>query len=102
MIYAIVLAFEANCCDPPNNHLCQCGAGSSVAHHMLGSYQRAFLSILLAQFTRKRFSGGMCGVVRLATSSITVQVLMRTRPLNPNPGYVWWSAWPPPASPCRY
>jgi hypothetical protein len=45
-----------------------------VAHHLLGSYQRAFLAILLAQFTRKRFTGGMCGVVRLATSSITVQV----------------------------
>ena len=49
-------------------------AGSSVAHHMLGSYQRAFLAVLLAQFTRKRFTGGMCGVVRLATSSVTVQV----------------------------
>ena len=45
-----------------------------MAHHLLGSYQRAFLAILLAQFTRKRFTGGMCGVVRLATSSITVQV----------------------------
>ena len=49
-------------------------AGSSVAHHLLGSYQRSLLAILLAQFTKKRFSGGMEGVVRLATHSITVQV----------------------------
>ena len=50
------------------------GAGSSVAHHMLGSYQRSLLAILLAQFTKKRFSGGMAGVVRLASSSEPVQV----------------------------
>ena len=49
------------------------GVGSSVAHHMLGSYQRSFLAILLAQFTRKRFSGGMSGVVRLAERSAPVQ-----------------------------
>lgn len=48
-------------------------AGSSVAHHLLGSYQRSLLAILLAQFTKKRFSGGMGGVVRLATNSVTVQ-----------------------------
>ena len=41
---------------------------------MLGSYQRSLLAILLAQFTKKRFSGGMAGVVRLATSSEPVQV----------------------------
>ena len=52
-----------------------------MAHHLLGSYQRAFLAILLAQFTRKRFTGGMCGVVRLATSSITVQVPAFSLPL---------------------
>ena len=40
---------------------------------MLGSYQRSFLAILLAQFTRKRFSGGMSGVVRLAERSAPVQ-----------------------------
>ncbi len=45
-----------------------------MAHHMLGSYQRSLLAILLAQFTKKRFSGGMAGVVRLATSSEPVQV----------------------------
>ncbi|EIE21257.1 alpha/beta-hydrolase [Coccomyxa subellipsoidea C-169] len=49
---------------------------SSVAHHMLGSYQRSLLAILLAQFTKKRFSGGMAGVVRLATSSEPVQELL--------------------------
>lgn len=41
---------------------------------MLGSYQRSLLAILLAQFTKKRFSGGMAGVVRLASSSQPVQV----------------------------
>ena len=45
-----------------------------MAHHLLGSYQRSLLAILLAQFTKKRFSGGMAGVVRLATESVTVQV----------------------------
>ena len=40
----------------------------------MGSYQRSLLAILLAQFTRKRFAGGMAGVVRLASRSITVQV----------------------------
>ena len=50
------------------------GADSSVAHHMLGSYQRSLLAILLAQFTKKRFSGGMAGVVRLASTSEPVQV----------------------------
>ena len=49
-------------------------AGNSVAHHLMGSYQRSLLAIMLAQFTRKRFAGGMSGVVRLAKSSITVQV----------------------------
>ncbi|KAK9902044.1 hypothetical protein WJX75_002353 [Coccomyxa subellipsoidea] len=49
---------------------------SSVAHHMLGSYQRSLLAILLAQFTKKRFSGGMAGVVRLASSSEPVQELL--------------------------
>lgn len=49
-------------------------ADHSVAHHMLGSYQRSLLAIILAQFTKKRFSGGMAGVVRLATNSLPVQV----------------------------
>ena len=40
----------------------------------MGSYQRSLLAIMLAQFTRKRFAGGMSGVVRLASRSITVQV----------------------------
>jgi hypothetical protein len=50
---------------------------------MLGSYQRSFLAILLAQFTRKRITGGMSGVVRLAERSAPVQA----RPL-PLPGFV--------------
>ncbi len=45
-----------------------------MAHHLMGSYQRSLLAIMLAQFTRKRFAGGMAGVVRLAARSITVQV----------------------------
>jgi hypothetical protein len=45
-----------------------------VTHHLLGSYQRSLLAIILAQFTKKRFSGGMAGVVRLATNSTPVQV----------------------------
>lgn len=49
-------------------------AGNSVSHHLMGSYQRSLLAIMLAQFTRKRFAGGMAGVVRLASRSITVQV----------------------------
>ena len=60
------------------------GAGSSVAHHLLGSYQRSLLAILLAQFTKKRFSGGMAGVVRLATNSITVQVGRLSYECNPS------------------
>ena len=43
----------------------------------MGSYQRSLLAIMLAQFTRKRFSGGMAGVVRLASRSVTVQVSFR-------------------------
>ena len=49
-------------------------AGHSVAHHLMGSYQRSLLAVLLAQFTRKRFAGGMAGVVRLAMRSVTAQV----------------------------
>lgn len=45
-----------------------------MGHHLMGSYQRSLLAVLLAQFTRKRFAGGMAGVVRLATRSVTVQV----------------------------
>lgn len=54
-----------------------CSAGNSVAHHLMGSYQRSLLAIMLAQFTRKRFAGGMSGVVRLASRSITVQVSLK-------------------------
>jgi hypothetical protein len=40
----------------------------------MGSYQRSLLAVLLAQFTRKRFVGGMAGVVRLAMRSLVAQV----------------------------
>ena len=45
-----------------------------MAHHLMGSYQRSLLAVLLAQFTRKRFAGGMAGVVRLAMRSVVAQV----------------------------
>ena len=62
-----------------------CNAGNSVAHHLMGSYQRSLLAIMLAQFTRKRFAGGMAGVVRLASRNVTVQVslpFIALQPLN--------------------
>jgi len=49
-------------------------AGGSVADHLLGSYLRSLLAILLAQFSRKGFPGGMDGVVRLAEKVQPIQV----------------------------
>ena len=60
-----------------------CDAGNSVAHHLMGSYQRSLLAIMLAQFTRKRFAGGMAGVVRLASRNVTVQVGLSSNALRP-------------------
>ena len=44
-----------------------------MANHLLGDYLHSFVSVLLAQFSRKRFPGGMDGVVRLAERSPTIQ-----------------------------
>jgi hypothetical protein len=45
-----------------------------VSQHYLGSYQRSILAVLLSQFSRKAFRGGMSGVHRLAQTSEPVQV----------------------------
>ncbi len=45
-----------------------------MGDHLLGSYLRSFLAILLAQFSAKGFPGGMDGVVRLADKSPPIQV----------------------------
>jgi hypothetical protein len=39
---------------------------SSVAHHLLASYQRAHIAIIKAQFTSKRLANGMSGVLAVA------------------------------------
>eukprot|EP00884_Botryococcus_braunii_P001515 jgi/Botrbrau1/11364/Bobra.0038s0112.1 len=51
--------------------------GGSVSQHYLGSYQRSVLAVLLSQFSRKAFRGGISGVHRLARVSLPVQVLLR-------------------------
>ena len=62
----------------------------------MGSYQRSLLAIMLAQFTRKRFAGGMAGVVRLASRNVTVQVSLSLSALLPlNQAFkcvtaAWW------------
>ena len=53
---------------------CLPGAGGSIANHLLGDYLRSLLAVLLSQFSRKRFPGGMDGVVRLAEKSEPMQV----------------------------
>lgn len=45
-----------------------------MGDHLLGSYLRSFLAILLAQFSAKGFPGGMDGVVRFAEKSPPIQV----------------------------
>lgn len=45
-----------------------------MADHLLGSYLRSLLAIVLAQFSRKGFPGGMDGVVRLAEKVQPIQV----------------------------
>ena len=57
---------------------CLLSAGGSIANHLLGDYLRSLLAVLLTQFSRKRFPGGMDGVVRLAEKSEPMQV----RPSN--------------------
>jgi len=44
-----------------------------VPNHLLGDYLRSLLAVLLGQFSRKRFPGGMDGVVRLAEKSEPIQ-----------------------------
>ena len=46
-----------------------------MPNHLLGDYLRSMLAVLLAQFSRKGFPGGMQGVVRLADKSATIQAL---------------------------
>ncbi|CAK0786084.1 hypothetical protein CVIRNUC_009297 [Coccomyxa viridis] len=50
--------------------------GGSIANHLLGDYLRSLLAVLLLQFSRKRFPGGMDGVVRLAEKSEPMQRLL--------------------------
>ena len=45
-----------------------------MGDHLLGSYLRSFLAILLAQFSAKGSPGGMDGVVRFAEKSPPIQV----------------------------
>ena len=54
---------------------------------MLGDYLRSFVAVLLTQFSRKRFPGGMDGVVRLAE---------KVEPIQARPGsfQVHVSGWP--------
>ena len=47
----------------------------SVQQHLLTSYLQALLSVLLAQFSRKRLNGGMKGVVALASESVPIKVV---------------------------
>ncbi|CAL5228579.1 g11737 [Coccomyxa viridis] len=50
--------------------------GGSVPNHLLGDYLQSLLAVLLAQFSRKGFPGGMQGVVRLAEKSEPIQGLL--------------------------
>ena len=49
-------------------------AGQSVDQHLLSSYHYAILSIILAQFSRKGFSDGMEGIVRIVEATPGLQV----------------------------
>ena len=57
---------------------CLPSTGGSIANHLLGDYLRSLLAVLLTQFSRKRFPGGMDGVVRLAEKSEPMQVRPKT------------------------
>lgn len=48
--------------------------GNGVKDHLLGSYLRSLLAVLLAQFDGKGFPGGMDGVVRLVEKCTPIQV----------------------------
>ncbi|KAK9902208.1 hypothetical protein WJX75_007799 [Coccomyxa subellipsoidea] len=58
------------------NSVLQVPFGGSVGDHLLGSYLRSFLAILIAQFSAKGFPGGMDGVVRFAEKSPPIQELL--------------------------
>lgn len=46
----------------------------SVQQHLLTSYLRSLLTVLLAQFSNKRLSGGMAGVLTLVQESVPIKV----------------------------
>lgn len=48
----------------------------SVSQHLLTSYMQSLLSVLLAQFSYKRLSGGMTGVVALVKNSVPIKVII--------------------------
>jgi len=49
----------------------------SVQQHLLTSYLQSLLAVLLAQFSTKRMTGGMTGVVQLAKNSEAIKVFPR-------------------------
>ena len=53
-------------------HLVPCSG--SVAQHLLTSYMRSLLMVMVAQFSHKRIKGGMTGVVQLAQRCRPIQV----------------------------
>ncbi|EIE21255.1 alpha/beta-hydrolase [Coccomyxa subellipsoidea C-169] len=60
------------------NSILQMPGGGSVGDHLLGSYLRSLLAILLAQFSFKAFPGGMEGVgLLLDGAGITIDDLRR-------------------------
>ena len=49
-------------------------AGGNIARHPLGDYLRSVLAVLLVQFSRKRFPGGMDGAVQLVERCAPLRV----------------------------
>ncbi len=47
---------------------------------LLGDYLRSLTTVLLTQFSRKRFPGGMAGVVHLAERNSPIQVARQLGP----------------------
>lgn len=60
--------------------------GGSVADHLLGSYLRSLLAVLLVQFTRKGFPAGMQGALHLVERSPPIQVRLK----QPDPFAACW------------
>ncbi|CAL8466201.1 g5737 [Coccomyxa elongata] len=58
------------------NSILQLPGGGSVADHLLGSYLRSLLAVLLVQFTRKGFPSGMEGALHLVERSPPIQELL--------------------------